>query len=156
MDQDPAERPSASRRLERPPGERYDQPVDAAERATGSVTRAVAFAIPAAMISLFVYVGFAGPLAFSGGLVIVGIFAGRIVGLAARTGAGSAVPRERSVLIALGVTLAWFLLSQVAVWLYAQSEGGVLPIVDYLAQAFGPIVPLTGIAAAVATWLSAR
>lgn len=156
MDHDPGERPSASRRLERPPGERYDQPVVAAAGASGSVTRAVALAIPAAVISLFVYVGFAGPLAFSGGLVIVGIFSGQIIGLATRTGAGSTVPRRRSVLIALGVTLAWFALSQVATWLYARSEGGVLPIVDYLAQAFGIIVPLAGVAAAIGAWWSAR
>ena len=130
------------------------------------MTRGIAFAIPAAVISLFVYVGFAGPLAFSGGLVIVGIFAGRIIGLATRAGTGRdrtgrdrtgrTPPREPTVLIALGVTLAWFVLSQVATWLYARSEGGVLPIGDYLAQAFGPIVPLAGIAAALAAWWSAR
>src|SRR5437867_935819 len=37
----------------------------------GSLPRAIAFALPAALISLLVYVAFAGPLAVSAGLVIV-------------------------------------------------------------------------------------
>jgi len=122
----------------------------------GSVARAAAFALPGAVIADMVYIGLAGPFAFSAGLVVVGIFAGRIVGLSARLGAGGRVPSDSRVVVALLVTLAWFAVAQIGTWLYARSEGGVLPILDYLLQAFGPVVPLTAIAAVLAAWWSAR
>jgi hypothetical protein len=108
------------------------------------------------LISLFVYVAFAGPLAFSAGLVIVAIFAGRIIGLSARAGGGSGVSSDQPVVVALAITLGWFALAQVGTWLFAQSEGGVLPILDYLGQAFGPVVPLGLFASVLAAWWSAR
>ena len=164
MDRTPGERPPDSRRLERPPSARYG-PDPAAPSATGgaeegapggSLARAVAFALPAALISLFAYVAFAGPLAFSAGLVVVAIFAGRIIGLSARAGGGGAIPSDQSVTLALAITVGWFVLAQVGTWLFAQSEGGVLPIVDYLGQTFGPVVPLGLIASVLAAWWSAR
>src|SRR5258706_1806563 len=162
MDQTPGDRPPASRRLERPPSERYAPGGDAsaqgssAAEPTGSLERPIAFAIPAALIGLAVYVGFAGPLAFSAGLVVVAIFAGRTIGLAARAGAGQAVPSDQRMRLAVGIALAWFVLAHLAVWLYARNEGGVLPILDYLLETFGLIVPLSGIAAVLAAWWSAR
>jgi hypothetical protein len=162
MDQIPGDRPPASRRLERPPSERYAPAGEtsargaAAAEPTGSVERSIAFAIPAAVIGLAVYLGFAGPLAFSSGLVVVAIFAGRTIGLAARAGAGRTVPSDQRMRVAVAIALAWFVLAHVAVWLYARNEGGVLPILDYLLETFGLIVPLSGIAAVLAAWWSAR
>jgi hypothetical protein len=151
------------RRLDRAPGERYAGPArqpaapeSPAPHPSGSIGRSVAFAIGAAVIALFAYVGLAGPLAFSSGLVIAAIFAGRIIGLSARAGAGRAISYDRKVLVALIATLVWFVAAQVATWLYARGEGGVLPIVDYLLQTFGPIVPLVAIASILAAWWSAR
>ena len=150
----PGERPPAARRLERPPAERYAQAESPAadcrrpfarpggwlDRARGGIRG------PAAVIAVLIYVALAGPFAFSAGLVIIGIFAGRVIGLSAKVGGGRAITSDQAVVVALLVTIAWFVVAQVATWLYARNEGGVLPIVDYLLQTFGPVVPLVAIA----------
>lgn len=128
----------------------------AAPPPAGSLARAVAFSTIAALIAMGIYLLFAGPLAFSAGLVIVAIFAGRVIGQTAKVGAGSALTSDQRIVVALVITIAWFVVTNVAVWLYAQSEGGVLPIVDYLLETFGPVVPLGGVAAVLAAWWSAR
>ncbi len=153
------EQPPGSPRLDRAPGERYAVRQPAAEDEAvsgGSIARAAAFAAPAALIALMVYVALAGPFAFSAGLVIVAIFAGRIIGLSAKAGGGRAITSDQAVLVALVVTLAWFVLAQVTTWAYARSEGGVLPILDYVLDAFGPVVPLVAIASVLSAWWSAR
>jgi hypothetical protein len=44
-------------------------------------------------------------------------------------------------------------LGQVGLWLLGREEGGVLPLLDYLAEVFGFLVPLQlGIAGLVAWW----
>jgi hypothetical protein len=101
-------------------------------------------------------VALAGPFAFSAGLVIIAIFAGRIIGQSAKAGGGRVITSDQSVVVALVVTLAWFVVAQFAVWIYARNEGGVLPIVEYLLDAFGPVVPLVAIASVLAAWWSAR
>ena len=58
--------------------------------------------------------------------------------------------------MALVVTLLWFAVAQVAAWIYARNEGGVLPILDYLIAVYGPIVPLVAISSVLAAWWSAR
>ena len=45
---------------------------------------------------------------------------------------------------------------QVGLWLYAGSEGGVLSLVDYLGETFGPLVPLQVVIAPAAAWMAAR
>ena len=46
-------------------------------------------------------------------------------------------------------------LGQVGLWLLARGEGGVLPLVDYLGETFGILVPLQlAIAGLVAWWRS--
>jgi hypothetical protein len=120
------------------------------------VARAIGFSVPAAIIALIVYLVLSGPLAFDSGLVIIGIFAGRVIGLTAKAGGGATVTSDGRVVIALLVTLGWFIAAEVGTWLYARSEGGVLPILDYLLQAYGPIVPLVAIASVLAAWWSAR
>lgn len=157
----PGERGPA-RRLDRPPGDRFGRtPDDTAGDggqafAGGSIARSAAWAAPAAVIALIVYVAFSGPLAFSAGLVIVGIFAGRVIGLSAKAGGGRAITSDQAVSVALVVTLAWFLAGQLATWIYARNEGGVLGPLDYLLQTFGPVVPLVAIASVLAAWWSAR
>ena len=155
----------STRVLDRAPGERYARGSVAAATGAGaaasvlpggSVSRALLFAIPAAVFSLAAYVGIAGPLAISEGLVVVAILAGSLIGRSTRAGAGTAVDSGRRVRIALGITLAWFVLAQAGTWQFALGEGGVLPILDYLSQTFGLIVPLVAIAALVAAWWSAR
>ena len=110
----------------------------------------------AALIAVAVFLLFAGPLSFSAGLVIIAVFAGRSIGLVTRVAAGPAVSSDGRVVIALLITIAWFVVAQVAVWLYARSEGGVLGPLDYLAQTYGPLVPIELIVAVLVAWWSAR
>jgi hypothetical protein len=158
----PSEDREARRRLDRAPGERFARPAKEpasdgeAGFAAGSMARAAAWAAPAAVISLVVYVAFSGPLAFSAGLVIIGIFAGRVIGVSAKAGGGGAITSDQAVSVALVVTLGWFVMSQLATWIYARNEGGVLGPIDYLLQTFGPVVPLVAIASVLAAWWSAR
>ena len=43
-----------------------------------------------------------------------------------------------------------------AIWLLALREGGDLPLIDFLAQTYGPVVPLEAMLGTVAAWWSAR
>ena len=153
------------RRLDRAPGERYrvapsgapgDAETEPPAPDRGSIGRSVAFAIGAALSALVVYAVLAGPFAFTAGLVVVGIFAGRVIGLSARAGGGVAITSDQSVLIAIVTTIGWFVLAQVSAWVFARSEGGVLPIIEFLLDVFGPVVPLVAIASVLAAWWSAR
>ena len=47
-------------------------------------------------------------------------------------------------------------LGQAGLWEYGRREGGVLAPLDYLAEVYGPLVPLQLLAAAGAAWLGAR
>ncbi len=179
---DPTPPPAAPppRRLDRAPGERYRsadglppgstgagsasgltaaQPRpdwDAGGRLKPSLGRAILLAIPAAAIFAAVSIWLAGPLSFTGGLVIAAIIAGRAIGLAVRVGGGRAVTSGRRVAVALAVTLLWFVVAQVGTWQFALNEGGDLPLLDYLNQVYGPLVFIELAAAGLAAWWSAR
>ena len=99
---------------------------------------------------------FAGPLSFSAGLVVIAIFAGRTDRPCHETAAGPAVSSDARVVVALLLTIGWFVVAQVAVWLYARAEGGNLDLLDYLGQTYGPLVPLQLIVAVLVAWWSAR
>jgi hypothetical protein len=123
---------------------------------TGSPTRALVSGTIAAAIAAFVFLIFAGPLSFSAGLVVIAVFAGRLIGLVTKTAGGPGVSSDARVVMALLLTIGWFVVAQVAVWLYARAEGGNLGLLDYLGQAFGPLVPLQLIVAVLIAWWSAR
>ena len=148
--------------LDRAPGERYEQRRmgrlgrGARIDPTGSPARAVVSGTIAAAIAALVFLIFAGPLSFSAGLVVIAIFAGRLIGLVTKTAAGPAVSSDARVVVALLLTIGWFVVAQVAVWLYARAEGGNLDLLDYLGQTFGPLVPLQLIVAVLIAWWSAR
>ena len=95
-------------------------------------------------------------LLVSAGLVVLAAAGGWAVAMALKVGAGSTIPHRQRIWLATGLALAAVVLGQIGLWLFARTEGGVLPIVDYLAQTFGPLVPLQAIAAAVAAAWSAR
>jgi hypothetical protein len=154
----PGDRPPPGRRLERPPSDRYATPAAAATAgpADGSLLRTIILSSVAALLLGLLYFALAGPLAIDALLVPLSIVTGVVIGVAAKAGAGSTVSSGRRTREALGVTLAWFILVHVAIWLYARNEGGVLPLIDYLLQTFGPIVPLSGVAALLAAWWAAR
>ena len=144
--QEPGERPNRTR-LDRPPGERYEQPAPAAGDATaGGPFRGVAWAVAMAIGGAAAIVALGGPLAVSLGLVVVAFVIGRLVGLALR-----ARPAPAVVIALLGI-----LLGQVGIWLYARSEGGVLGLLDYLGQAFGWLVVAQLVVGAGVAWLTSR
>ena len=90
------------------------------------------------------------------GLVVLAALIGWGSAQALRIGAGSALGRSRRTWAAVGVALAAVALGQLGLWIYAGIEGGVLPLFDYLDQAFGLVVPVQLIVAPLTAWLSAR
>lgn len=99
---------------------------------------------------------FGGVLAVSAGLLIVAALTGRAVGLGVVIGAGSSLADTRRVALASALAIGAVALGQVGLWLYAQTEGGVLSLVDYLGQTFGILVPVQVALAGAVAWWSAR
>ena len=97
-----------------------------------------------------------GMLAFSSGLLVVAAVTGRAIGLALQLGGRDAIPARTRVLLAIGLAVAVVGLGQVARWVYAGTEGGVLSPPDYLGQTYGVLVPLQFVLAAVFAWWAAR
>jgi hypothetical protein len=121
-----------------------------------SPARGIAFGIIAAFLGAVVMVVLGGALAVSAGLLVVASAVGYLVALAVVIGAGDTLPSRvrrwiAAVLAALGV-----LVGQVGLWLFARAEGGVLSPLDYLAQTFGPLVPVEVLLAAVVAWRRGR
>ena len=162
---DPADaRPSQSgpgeRRLDRPPSDRYrtaaaDAPDPLAERPR-SVARGLLFADLVALVGAGAIVVLGGVLAQSAGLIVVAALIGRAVAIALRLGAGPTLAPPRLTWIAVGLALVGVALGQVGLWLFAASEGGVLPLPTYLAETFGFLVPIQLGVAAVFAWWAAR
>ena len=156
---DPVQVPG-ERRLDRPPSDRYrTAEAGTAEDATTSgaaPARGIAFAgvVAIAVAAAITVVG--GVLLVSAGLVVLAAAGGWAVAIALKVGAGATLPRTARIWLATGLALGAIVLGQVGLWLFARSEGGVLPIVEYLGQTFGPLVPLQALAAAIAAAWSAR
>jgi hypothetical protein len=92
----------------------------------------------------------------SAGLLVVAAVTGLFIGQALRAGAGDSLPIGLRRGLAVSTALESVLAAQVGIWLYALAEGGALGLIDYLAQAFGPLVPLQLAIAALVAWWSAR
>ena len=97
-----------------------------------------------------------GLLAFSAGLLVVWAAAGTVVGWATQLGGGSALGSPLRPAMAVALALIGVALGQVGLWWYAGTEGGVLPLVDYLGQTFGVLVPAQALLAAGFAWWAAR
>lgn len=149
--------PGSERPLARPPSDRYRQVLED-ERPTpaGSLRDAVLAAGAGALVTAVLAVLLGGALAVSAGLLVLWVSGGYVIGVATRIRAGNRVPLARRRLVAAVAALVGVALAQLGLWGYASSEGGVLPLVDYLAQTFGLLVPLQAILAPVAAWWSAR
>lgn len=145
------------RRLDRPPSDRFrEADPEAPAPPSGSVGRAVAAGGGAALGGAVLTVLLGGILALSAGLLVVWAAAGHVVGLAVRTGGGTALTAPARPALAAGLVLGGVALGALGLWWYAGTEGGVLPLVDYLAQTFGPIVPLQAVLAVGFAWWAAR
>ncbi|MGZ8528155.1 MAG: hypothetical protein ACXWWR_05115 [Candidatus Limnocylindrales bacterium] len=149
----------ARRRLERAPGERLrpGSPAGATVAAAGSPTRAIGMGIVGAIVGVVAFLILAIAYTYTAGLVVVAIFTGRFVGLFVRAGAaGSLAPPARA-LVAIVIFLAALTVAILTTWLVAGLEGGVLPLDDYLEQAYGtPIVALEFMLGTLMAWWSAR
>ena len=76
--------------------------------------------------------------------------------LAVRVGARATLSRPTRRGLAIGLAVVAVVIGQIGLWLFARTEGGVLPLFDYLAETFGILVPLEVAAAAVAAGWTAR
>ena len=151
------------RRLVRPPSDRYrpadsaaDVDVDANAGPPGSAARAVLFGALAALTGVLVAVFLGGGLALSAGLLVIWAAAGNAIGLATRIGGGPALAAARRTGVAVALAVAGVALGQVGLWWYAGTEGGVLPLTDFLGQTYGVLVPLQAILASGFAWWAAR
>jgi len=151
------------RRLSRPPSDRFG-PSDAdaegssagPEAPAGSKARGIAYGTVAALVGAVVTVLLGGVMALSAGLLVVWASAGNAIGLATRIGGGPAFQAPRRTWVAIALALAGVTLGQVGLWWYAGTEGGVLPLLPYLGETFGILVPLEAALAAGFAWWAAR
>jgi len=143
----PSPEPGERRRLDHPPSDRYrpaapagDEGVAAAADETPlpdreRVLRGIAVGIGGAILMTLL----GGPLSIVAGLVGAAGAIGYVVGAVMRPLRGAAV------LVALGSVA----LGLVGIWLFAGIEGGVLGIVEYLADVQGLFVPVELVVAGV-------
>ncbi len=146
------------RRLERPPSDRYRQPepepVDIPTSA--SPARGIAFAVVVSIVLGILITTLGGVLLISAGLIVLAAAGGWAIAIALRVGAGATIPRGTRRRLAIGLALAAVVIGQVGLWLFARTEGGVLPLLDYLAQTFGVLVPVQVVVAAIVAGWTAR
>jgi hypothetical protein len=160
---EPAPPTPGERRLAHPPSDRYraaearaaaveaDRPDPAA-----SVVRGVAIAVAIALVGAVAIVVVGGVLSETTGLVVVAGATGLFIAYALQVGAGDHLTTRRRIVIAVVLTVVAIAFGQLGVWQYARSEGGVLPLIDYLGDVFGLLVPLQFAAGIVAAALIAR
>ena len=146
------------RRLERPPSDRYRQPEpDPVDVPTGaSPARGIAVAVVVAIVVGILITILGGVVLISAGLIVLAAAGGWAIAIALRVGAGATIPRRTRRRLAIGLALAAVVIGQMGLWLFARTEGGVLPLLDYLAQTFGVLVPIQGVVAAVVAAWSGR
>ena len=154
---------AGERRLDRAPSERYRSapvaapPVDPSAGAAGATAaRGVAFGAVVAIAGAGLIVLLGGALAVSAGLLVAAAAIGYGVALAIVAGAGDTLSKPARSWIAAVLAALGLLVGQLGLWLFARSEGGVLPLVDYLAETFGVLVPLEVLLAAGVAWWRAR
>lgn len=115
------------------------------------MTIAAAVAVGGAVL----LVALGGVLTVTAGLLVVAGFVGWGVGQAIARARGS-IAAGRRVAFAVTLAIAAIALAQAGLWLYAQTEGGRLALLDYLGQTWGALIPLQALIAAAAAWWAAR
>jgi hypothetical protein len=155
--------PGEQRRLAHPPSDRYlpAEPVggdgDAAGGdASASVARGVAIAITVTLVGAAAMVVLGGVATVTTGLIVVAGAIGFGVAVALQLGAGGHLSPGRRIGLAVILTVASVVLGQIGIWRYALAEGGVLPLVDYLDEVFGPLVIVELVVGTVVAWVVAR
>lgn len=97
-----------------------------------------------------------GVVTLTTGLVILAAGIGWSTARALGIGAGATLAPTPRTVIAVVMALGCVSLGQLGLWIYAGVQGGVLPLVDYLDQAFGFVVPAQIAIAPLTAWISAR
>lgn len=149
------------RRLAHPPSDRYRAGEATAAEVVGpprpvSPGRGLAYAAIVAVVGAVAITVMGGVLTLTGGLLVTAAVIGVATGWALRAGAGASLTPGRRSVIALVLALVAVVAGQLGLWLYAGSEGGVLPLVDYLGETFGLLVPLQIVIAPAVAWMAAR
>lgn len=129
---------------------------DAADGATGSPARGITLAVVVAIGVALAITILGGILLVSAGLIVVAAAGGWAITIALRLGSAGTIPGSTRRWLAVGIAVAAVVLGQIGLWLFARTEGGVLPIFDYLAQTFGPVVPVQLVVAPLAAAWSSR
>ena len=159
----PSSDPGEQRRLAHPPSDRYRaaEARAAAEAApredpSASVVRGLALALVVALIGAVALVILGAIATVTTGLIVVAGAIGFGVGVALQVGAGGQLSTGRRIGLAIGLTVVSIALGQLGIWQYARSEGGVLPLFDYLGEVFGPLVVVEFGVGAIVAWVAAR
>jgi hypothetical protein len=119
--------------LDRPPSARFEAAAETPS--TGRPIANVPAPVLAAAIALagsLVIAVLGGPLSVTTGLVAVAA----VIGWAIGSTAGGAR------MLAVGLAVGSVIVGLVGIWLFANTEGGVLSLPDYLAEVQGVLVPL--------------
>jgi hypothetical protein len=155
-DPTPASPIPGERRLAHPPSDRYRAAEPEAPPRPVSPARGLGYATIVLVLGALAIVVCGGVLTLTGGLFAVAAVIGYATAWALRAGAGTTIGRRRRIYLAVAFALASVALGQLGLWLYALTEGGVLPLVDYLGEVFGPLVPIQALIAVLVAWVTAR
>jgi len=138
------------RQLDRAPSERYGTTERRDTVPERSLVVPLAGSLLAAVAGAAILVVVGAVLASTFGLLFVAGVMGAAIGLLL---AGADLARGTILRLALALALLAVAVADVVTWLYAQSEGGVLGLFDYLWTTFGPFVPAVPIVAILgAAW----
>ena len=156
MDDDRPVSEPGERRLARPPSDRYRATdPDAPAAAVGSPVRGILFGDVVALLGAAAITLAGGLVTITAGLLVVAAVVGWAVAVAVADGAGTSLRGSTRAWISALTAVIGVGLGQVGLWLLARSEGGVLPLIDYLGETFGILVPLQlAIGGLVAWWQS--
>jgi hypothetical protein len=97
-----------------------------------------------------------GPLSLTAGLLVVVFITGRLVGWLVRAGAAASLSSRARSSIAVALALGGTTLGLGGMWLWAMGEGGRLGFVEFLADVYGPLIPLEYLIVTLTAWWSAR
>jgi len=110
-----------------------------------------------AAIGTAIYLVLAIVFSFSAGLIVVAIFTGRFIGLFVRAGAAGTLSSAARVTLSVIIFLAAMTVAIVGTWLAAGLQGGVLPLGEYLDDAYGtPLISLEYMLGTLLAWWSSR
>jgi hypothetical protein len=158
-DRTPGDRPSpeARRRLERPPGERYEPrlPPEPPEP-PGSPVQAFVFGGAVALLGAVTMTLLLAVFAVEAGLVIIAGVTGLFVAVAVRRGGRGSMPPRRRTGLSIVLAIGGVALGFVGTWLYGLSAGSPLGLLEYVDQVFGLLAVLLPVVAAVLAWLGNR